>query len=256
MLDFVTPDGIAVCGDMRDVIVRTLYFEAVWEAELARFLRQWLRPGDVFVDAGSNFGYFSVIAARLVGEHGRVYAIDASPENFRRLEETLRRNAVANVICRHAAVSDRCDRITIFQADVSNSGASTTVGNPADLLREGASIGGEVEAFPLPDLISAEDLARVSLIKVDVEGAEALVLDGLLPALPRLPRRMAIVIELNRAALREAGRRAADLLQPFQAAGFQLVSLPTPEGAMTGIADLEACWNRFGTADVVLQRDE
>lgn len=74
--------------DTQDLIQRYLYLFGAWEPHLTGWLRRRLRPGDGFVDVGANIGVFSVLAARLVGESGRVVAIEASADVHRRLVGT------------------------------------------------------------------------------------------------------------------------------------------------------------------------
>ncbi|HUF79655.1 MAG TPA: hypothetical protein VMN03_00855, partial [Burkholderiales bacterium] len=57
----------------------------LYELDTARVLRRLLRPGDHFIDGGANIGYFSLMAARLVGSIGRVDAFEPQPENRARL---------------------------------------------------------------------------------------------------------------------------------------------------------------------------
>jgi hypothetical protein len=99
--------GAALAGRTKDLIQRHIFYFGVWEPNLTSFLASRLRDGDVFVDVGANIGYFSLLASRLVGRHGKVVAIEASPNIFAMLSANLARNGAANVEAINIAVSDR-----------------------------------------------------------------------------------------------------------------------------------------------------
>ena len=75
-----------------------------YECALVRMLRSFLKPGMVFLDLGANIGYFSAIAAALVGTSGRVFAFEPSPHCFTYLERNLRGFEQAAIY--NCAVSD------------------------------------------------------------------------------------------------------------------------------------------------------
>src|SRR5262245_23763695 len=72
-------------------------FGAIERPEI-RFVMHVLRPGQTFVDVGANVGYYALLAARRVGEDGRVYAFEPDRENFESLVDNVRRNHLATVV--------------------------------------------------------------------------------------------------------------------------------------------------------------
>src|SRR5919198_458966 len=89
-----TAYGFRVAGDQRRLMPRCIYWFGTWEPPLSEWTRRALRPGDVFVDIGANFGYFTLLAARAVAPGGSVVAVEAWPATAARLEENLARNRV------------------------------------------------------------------------------------------------------------------------------------------------------------------
>lgn len=69
------------------------YFEGEVEPTVQEVLQQYLRPGMTFYDIGANIGFFSLLAARLVGQKGRVIAFEADPETASRLRGNVEKNA-------------------------------------------------------------------------------------------------------------------------------------------------------------------
>lgn len=186
-----TSAGHHIEGDTRDIIQRYLFLYGCWEPNLSRWLSTRLRSGDVFVDVGANIGHFSLLAASRVGTGGSVVSIEASPSIYRRLNDTIRLNAVTNIRTVHAAVADARGHVRLFRAPAANLGASSIY---ADV---GYEDEGEVDAHPLYQLLTTEEVRRARVIKIDVEGAEAAAVKGLLPLLPSTRADLEIIIEVG-----------------------------------------------------------
>lgn len=213
-----TGDVFAV--DTRDLIQRYLYLFGAWEPHLTGWLRRRLRPGDGFVDVGANIGVFSVLAARLVGDEGRVVAIEASPDLHRHLVRNVRLNALGNVRALNAAVSDRPRTLTFALASSRNTGANSIV--PYDGPVESSF---QARARPLPELLDAAEIATARVIKVDVEGAEGSVVRGLAPVLGALRPDAEITVEVSPERMVRLGDRVDDLLAVMRDAGFHVYRL-------------------------------
>jgi FkbM family methyltransferase len=149
------------------------------EIRLARLLIQVLKEGDVFVDAGAHYGYFSLLAAGLVGSRGKVLAFEAAPATF----EILQKNSAAlgNITAHHLALSDRESELVFYEFP--NQYAEYNALDIAQFEKEGW-IGENppreyrVQAVSLEGFLAKENL-RPTLIKIDVEGAEYQVIQGM-----------------------------------------------------------------------------
>lgn len=254
-VSFRTPDGLRIEGPIRDVIVSTLYFEGQWEPALRRLLRAQLRREDVFVDVGANFGIHALFASRRVGPGGVVYAIEASPGIYARLLRHVALNAADNVVALNVAASDRPGQVMVHRAVQENSGASTIVDDAEELARRGATPETEVQAKPLWQIVPESLWPRIAAIKIDVEGAEALVVRGLEPMLDALPERVMIIVELSRGILqRRFGLTVADVLAPFRARGLVAHAITEHGVSPDPVGDQDIPFNAWDTAEVVLVR--
>src|SRR5262245_46342376 len=93
-----------------NLVTPSILEEGTYGPELSALLRDTLRPGMTFVDAGANIGYLSVLASKLVGEEGRVFAVEPFPLNARILEANLARHGCTNAtVLPVAAWSERAD---------------------------------------------------------------------------------------------------------------------------------------------------
>jgi FkbM family methyltransferase len=136
-----------------------------YEHQLQRTIKRLLKAGDTFFDVGANAGFYTLLAARLVGDHGRVVAIEPLPANLHRLQQHLSLNAVHNAVVVAAAA-----------AESSGSGHLAEAESP--LMGSLAPTGVAVAIRALDDLVEELPTAAPHLIKIDVEGAESRVLDG------------------------------------------------------------------------------
>jgi FkbM family methyltransferase len=198
--------------DLTDVIQRMIVDFGVWEPDVSRTIEHNLHAGDVFVDIGANIGYDSLLAASRVGASGRVVAIEASPRTFGLLQDNLARNTFAtNVRAVNVAVSDRPGKLRLYEFGAENIGAATT------LASRGGSFCASVDALPLRDILMPEELRRLRLIKIDVEGAEPPIVRSILSELTDYPTTMDIVVEASPDDDIDMWR---DLFNQLQASGF------------------------------------
>ena len=197
--------------DPRDLIQRMILHFGVWEPEVSRVIERSLSPGDVFVDIGANVGYDTLLGSRLVGATGSVVAIEASPGTFALLTRNLQLNAVQNVRAVNLAVSDKETTVDLYDIDDHNIGAVTT------LTSRGGVLIASVPAQPLEGILSPDEMSRLRLIKMDVEGAEPAILQHLLAHLSLYPTTMDIIVE---ASPRDNVDSWRDVFDRLRGAGF------------------------------------
>ena len=157
------------------------------EPEVQTALRSLLRPGDTFVDVGAGVGFFTVLAARLVGPAGRVIAFEPAPDGAATIRLNAALNGFDHVEVVAAALSDR-------DGDALLAGA----GEPTATLEvaPGADARGRrVPIATLDSFLADRDDVAPAVVKVDVEGHESAVLRGMRSTLHRL--RPALIVEMH-----------------------------------------------------------
>jgi FkbM family methyltransferase len=216
--------GLRFLGSTFDLIHSRMYFFGFWEPAITDYLRRALRPGDIVVDVGANVGAHSLLAAQLVGSTGRVHSVEASPSILGLLQRNIRLNGIAHVIVHHVAVMDRHGEVTVFKHGADNIGGTTVLATEG--AARAASAEATVPARPLGEIVPLEDLLRARLIKIDVEGAEAMVVRGLRDLLPRFGARTEFLVEVNLDSLAAAGSSIEEFTGWFADAGFEVLEIP------------------------------
>jgi FkbM family methyltransferase len=182
--------------------------------------------GATAIDAGANIGIVTTQLCRAVGAHGTVHAIEPLPANVARLRELKRDNNLGQLTIWDCALSDRAGSaiLRLHGATGTSAYASLTASwNTAAAV--------SVSTRVLDDIVPSD--TRVGFIKLDVEGAEALVIDGASRIVTN--DRPIIYCEFNDIVLKDAGSSSEELLGKFESLGYR----PTTQYPQTeGITDL------------------
>jgi len=214
-----TEFGARIAGDTHEIHQQHIYFFGVWEPTLTRWISQRLQPGDTFVDVGAHIGYYALLASTLVAASGRVVAIEASPSIFTALRGNLVRNRASNVRAINVAASDTSGVFKIFRGPKSNLGATTLVAE------QGFEVEDHVSAEPLSRILRPEEIQTARLIKIDVEGAELAVVNGLLPSLAAVRPDLELVVEVHPQHLEQQGKKTEQLLNTLSDVGYRAYRL-------------------------------
>jgi len=170
------------------------------EGDVHDFILNNLESGDIFVDIGANIGYYTILAARLIGIDGKVFAIEPVPQTLKVLRFNIKLNGLRNVMVFDKA-GWRARAKLKLKIPMSEFGS-------ASYFRRG-SLEVNVDAIPLDEVLNCTNRLEIKLIKIDVEGAEYEVLKGLTETLKCTK---SIVLELS--------RKTEACLRLLQAHGF------------------------------------
>ena len=172
------------------------FYKRRFEASPIRMLRQWVRPKTFVIDVGENIGFFSRQFATWVSDGGKVIALEPEALNYARLKHAIAK----------AGLTDVVETIQAAVADTTGSGMlEVNPGHPGD--HKLAAQGVPVAMTTIDDLLSDRGWPEVSLIKIDVQGAEARVISGARQALERF--RPALFLEVDEEQLRQFGSTRA-----------------------------------------------
>lgn len=199
------PDG-NVCE--KRVLFTPQYFDPLERELLAKRLREGFR----FIDIGANIGAYSLFVAAKAGPSARILAVEPQPEVFARLAFNIAQNPFGTVKAMACALADKPGELTLF-LDPANRGESSV-----RILRSSAGSTIRVRAMTLLALLESEGYDRLDAIKLDVEGAEDLILEPFLRDAPESLWPGFIIIEDSRE------RWQTDLVALLVASGYVLIA--------------------------------
>lgn len=209
--------GLRFECDLRNGLAREVFFTGQYEPQETCLVQALLRPGDTFLDVGSHWGYFTFLAAETVTRSGRVVAIEADPRIHRTLMANLALNRLPHVTALHIAAGAEEGEVKLEGYDEAqdNWGISRVRGSA-----QASSQAIAVKARPMDAVLDELGVARVQLVKMDIEGAEVFALAGMRRGL-QAHRYERILLELHPPQLQEHGHAPAELTRMLTEAGYR-----------------------------------
>jgi len=187
--------------DVHSWVERKILCTGYFERWVDEFLSRSLKPGHVALDVGANSGCHTLVMASAVGQTGRVLAFEPNPRMFDRLQANVKLNRFDHVATFPMAVSDAPGQLKLFipaLADYNQGLGSVHRANLEDICDEVA-----VETATLDEIVQANQLLRLDLIKIDVEGHELQVFKGAQQTLKKF--KPILVFEFSERQWRNAG---------------------------------------------------
>ena len=166
--------------DLCDWIQQQIYFLDYSDQNGINFLKKTLQKGDYFLDIGANIGGFSLVASKLVGDNGKVFAFEAVEHIKRRLDDNIKRNKLKNITVVKGAVFDKNTELELFLSNKKNSGMSSILRHTNE-----SGLKETVMGIRIDDFFKNEKIPKIKLIKLDIEGAEINAITGMAETLSR-----------------------------------------------------------------------
>ncbi len=201
---------------------RRLWFRGYVEYDEEFFIRSFVRPGMVVIDGGANIGHITLICAKRVEPGGKVHCFEPSAATYQVLCRNIQVNGLERtIVANHLALARQSGETLQFvvprgrsnAARLAHTAVPTPPTAPADDELE------PVSTIALDDYAQRHDLGRVDFLKLDIEGAESMVIEGGRHLLKRF--RPTVLCEFNGRALARMGSSAAALWEQWQSAGYE-----------------------------------
>jgi FkbM family methyltransferase len=202
--------GCKMYCDTRDFIQRRIFYFHIYEPNLTHYMLTMVKPGDHVLDVGSNVGYFTLLLSSIVGDSGKVVAIEASPSTYQQLTRNLALNDCGNVVPLNVAATGGPCMVDIVDGEKNNSGSNSIRHSSGDGT---VSVKGDA-------LSNMHEIAhdKITFIKIDVEGSEAPVIQDIIDTIDRYPNLRGMAMEL----VPESGK----FFEMLQARGFRGYAFP------------------------------
>lgn len=230
IVDVKSPHGFEMSLDLSEAIQRQAYFFGYFEAFIVPVFVDWVKPGSVVLDGGANFGQFSLLSATLVGRDGLVVACEPAPATFEALQRNAKLNGFTQLLCRNVALSDITGSALLYVPPESDSGTASLSRRAVEPYHREVKVV-NASVVRIDELLSPELLGgrRVSMIKLDIQGAELAALRGAKSIVQS--HRPVLVLEADETATLAFGYSVGDLCVAVQAMGYALFGVSPPAGA-------------------------
>jgi FkbM family methyltransferase len=194
--------GIQLELEPADITELAIYFHAFELMEIRSFLG-WLKPGMHVVDIGANIGLYSCLAHSAIGSSGKIWSFEPNPIIFARLKKNLALNRVDEAQLFNCALGNVESEVTLYSPSGQTHGLSS-------LQNQGwqNTVQVKVPCHRLDNVINQD---RIDVIKIDVEGAEKLVLEGAVNIIRT--HKPKLIIEFNPTGTAEFGYTTLELAE-------------------------------------------
>ena len=211
--------GIRMKLDLRDAgISRELFLTGVHEIHSTQQFKEEMKPGMILLEIGANIGYFALLGAVRIRPGGRVLALEPSPANVKSLEENAKLNGLDDVVNVYPFAAGRESGTLPFYV-VSKSNLCGFVNRAGP----GIKLLGQLEVGVVPvDHIVEEEGVRVDYFRMDVEGFETEVVEGMIRTLTNEDPPEGGFIEIHSELLNRKGTTAWSFIDRMYELGYQI----------------------------------
>lgn len=170
----------------------------IYESKETEFVKKEIEKGYTVLDLGASIGYYTLLFSRLVGNQGKVYSFELNPNRFHILEENVRMNGYTNVILENKAVSNKNGESIIYHH--------------------------KAQTVTLDSYFQIQEDDNIDFIKIDVEGHEKHVFEGMKEILRKNPQ-VKILFEFHPQLLADYETKPQDLLNIIDKMNFQMFDI-------------------------------
>ena len=213
---FSLENGIIFEYPLNSAIGRAL-FAGSFESYELDFLRRFLKKSDVFIDVGANGGLYTVIAAEKIQNNGHIYACEPSQRELELLEHNIKINSLDNVTIIKSVISSEGGTVKFGIAQDGAMNSLSQTDHPGQKIDHWDNI----ESTTIDNLIESYQLTKIKLVKIDVEGAEKLVIDGAKELL-QSKNSPVILLEASNLNSKSFGFSATQVLQQLVDYGYKI----------------------------------
>jgi FkbM family methyltransferase len=171
--------NIKIKLNINDWIQQNIFFLGSYEEAELKVLANHLKPDNVFIDIGANFGLYSLIASQYISEEGSIFCFEPFPENYKSLCTNLSLNHLTRVTAENKAVGSEMGELKLY-----NNSKENNLGMVSSKKTKDSDVV-TVTKVSLDDYLQTKSLEKITFIKIDVEGFEYEVLQGMKKTLQR-----------------------------------------------------------------------
>ena len=225
-----TKEGLVLELDQTDPVASGAIALGVYERYESELFRSKVKPDMTIIDIGANLGYYTAIASRRAGERGLVIAFEPEPNFFKILSRNISRNNMKNAICFEIAVAEKNGLTNLYLSNENK-------GHNSIIRSEELKTSTQVKTTTLDDFLFYQKITKVDIIKMDIEGAEILALEGMKNTLIKhLPL---LFFEFSPHSIIKLNRNPVDFLSTIRKIGYSMFEINKARQRLDSITDFQ-----------------
>ena len=214
--DFVEIEGRKMFTQNNDGLALSIF--KIYEPNQTEIVKKYVHEGDIVIDIGAHVGYYTLLMAQLVGENGKVYSFEPDPVNFQLLKKSVEINGFENVVLIQKAVSNITDKVKLFLGD-----NDSAINRIYDAKLGDAKESIDVESVTIDEYFKEND-ELVNFIKIDSEGSEVKIINGMKQFLSR-NQELVMMTEFFPFLIKKSGDEPNQYLKSLEKSGFSLYNI-------------------------------
>ena len=214
--DFVEIEGRKMYTQNNDGLALSIF--KIYEPNQTEIVKKYVHEGDIVIDIGAHVGYYTLLMAQLVGENGKVYSFEPDPVNFQLLKKSVEINGFENVVLIQKAVSNITDKVKLFLGD-----DDSAINRIYDAKLGDAKESIDVESVTIDEYFKEND-ELVNFIKIDSEGSEVKIINGMKQFLSR-NQELVMMTEFFPFLIKKSGDEPNQYLKSLEKSGFSLYNI-------------------------------
>lgn len=223
-------EGILLELDQSDPVASGAIALAVYERYETELFRSKIKPNMTIVDIGANLGYYTAIASGRAGEQGKVIAFEPEPNFFKLLSRNISRNNMKNVKLFEMAIADKNGEAELFLSK-ENKGHNSLI--HSDELKTSTRI----KMTTLDEFLSSQKITKADIIKMDIEGAEILAIEGMENTL--IKHTPLLFLEFSPHSIIKLNRNPIDFLSILHKIGYSIFEIDKTHQYLNEVADFQ-----------------
>jgi FkbM family methyltransferase len=197
-------------------VSQELILSGKWEEYETKLFKENIKSGDVVVDIGAHIGYYTLIAAAIVGKKGRVYAFEPNHKNFQILKKNVEENNYKNIVLINKAVSNRNKKGFLF-LNSENTGDHRVFDSKDSRKVE------TIQTITLDKYFDNKE-KEIHMLKMDIQGSEANAFQGGIKIIKK-SKNIKIISEFQPALIKMSGMSAKKYLHLLRQVGFKIYNI-------------------------------
>ncbi len=231
-------NGAVMTLDLREAIQREMFLGSYEQTETEWFMR-CIAAGDTFIDVGANFGHYTALGSMLIGGTGKIFAFEPSPLASQAIEDMIKASDIRNIVLTKAAVGKSNGTVNLFLPNTPHLHSPSIMPSDVDFVPV------RVPVVSLDSFAPLTGVGKIKLVKIDVEGYEPDVLDGM-QSMIEAKRVENIFCEFNSGWLQLNSTTPEQLLERFLDAGYEIKEKTQLQKGLPGhngtLFDLQDIW--------------